>query len=127
VPDAAAYTAVLCRAPRCGAGDPGTVWSRSAAALRAAVATSRQGVLVSAGCLVGPAACGLRPSAPLVVVQPCDTDRNPTGPALRIGPLRTEADVDALAAWLRAGDLDGALRPAHLLDLHRRAAAAPRN
>lgn len=127
MPDAAAYTAVLCCAPRCGEGDPGTAWSDTATALRATVAAGRYGVLVSAGCLVGPAACGLRPSAPLVVVQPCDTDRNPTGPALRIGPLRTAADVDALAGWLRAGDLDAALLPAHLLDLHRRAAAAPLN
>jgi hypothetical protein len=63
----------------------------------------------------------------VVLVQACDARRRPTGVAVRVGPLRTSADVGALTAWLRAGRLDPAGLPARLLDLHRRAAAAPLN
>jgi hypothetical protein len=96
-------------------------------ALRGVVRSSRYGVLVTTGCLFGEAACGVRARAPVVLVQGCDADRMPTGPAVRIGPLRTGADVEVLASWLRAGHLDPGELPARLLDLHRRAAAAPLN
>lgn len=127
MPTAPAYTAVLCAAPGCGAADPATVGGRLGEALRAVVRASRHGILVTAGCTVGPAACRLRPAAPLVLVQPCDVERRPQGCAVRVGPLRTDGDVEAFAAWLRAGDLDPALLPAHLTDLQRLVAAAPRN
>lgn len=116
------YTAVTCVAPGCGLGDDATVGAHVVERLREVVRTSRHGVLVSAGCLVG-AACARRPVAPVVVVQPCDEDRRPTSAALAVGPLRTEADVEALGAWLCAGDLDPRLLPVHLLDIARRAAA----
>lgn len=126
-PATTGFTAVLCTAPGCGPGDAATVSGHLLATLRAVVRGSRHGLLVSAGCVVGSTACGLRPTAPMVLVQPCDAARHPVGPALRVGPLRTRADVDALGAWLRVGELDLALLPAHLRQLHRRVAAAQSN
>ena len=121
------FTTVVCQSPGCGHGDPRAVAGQLFAALRLAVRESRHGVLVSAGCLLGPSICGARATAPMVLVQACDAERRAVAPAMRVGPLRTVADVDALAAWLRAGDLDLGLLPAHLLTVHRRAAAAPLN
>ncbi|WP_300013934.1 hypothetical protein [Pseudonocardia sp.] len=119
------YTALACVAPGCGLADPATVGPALVEALRRAVRASGHGVLVSAGCPFA-GACGPRAVAPVVVVQPCDDERRPTSCALTVGPLRTEADVEAFTAWLRAGDLDPRLLPAHLLDAARRAAARGR-
>lgn len=113
------YTAVVCAARGCGLLDEATVAGRLVDAVRAAVAASGHGVMVTTGCLVG--ACGSRPAAPVLLVQPCDERRRPTRPALRIGTLRTSVDVDAVSAWLRAGRLDPALLPVHLVVPHRRA------
>ena len=109
------YTALSCVAPRCGAGNPATVGTDVVAALREAVRTSREGVLVSAGCFLGSGICAARAVAPVVVVQPCDEERRPTSCALVVGPLRTSADVQSLGGWLRTGDLDPRLLPPHLL------------
>lgn len=116
------YTALSCVAPRCGVDDPATVGPDVVDALREAVRASSHGVLISAGCVLGSGVCAARPAAPLVVVQPCDEERRPTSCALVIGPLRTGADVQAFAGWLRAGDLDARLLPPHLLAAARRAA-----
>lgn len=121
------FTVVLCTAPGCGLHDAATVTGRLVDALRGVVRESRFGVLVSTGCLLGGAACGLRATAPVVLVQPCDVERCPTAPAVRVGPLRTSADVATLAGWLRAGYLDAGRLPAHLLHVHRQAAAAQLN
>ena len=126
------FTVVMCTAPGCGTGDEATVAHALVQTLRDIVGASSLGVLVSTGCLLGPstvrgAACRMRAAAPVVLVQPCDADRRPTAHAVRIGPLRTAVDVDVLGGWLRAGRLDPGLLPVHLLVLHRRAAAAPRN
>lgn len=118
------YTVVTCVAPGCGLADDATVGSELVTALREVVRASGHGVLVSSGCMLR--GCARRPVAPVVVVQPCDDDRRPTSCALAVGPLRTSADVDACAAWLRAGDLDPRLLPPHLLDAARRA-ATPRH
>lgn len=115
------YTAVTCVAPRCGLADEGTVGAHVVESVREVVRAGRHGVLVSAGCMLG-ALCARRPVAPVVLVQPCDEDRRPTCHVVAVGPLRTEADVEALVAWLRTGDLDPRLLPAHLLDAARRAA-----
>jgi hypothetical protein len=80
--------------------------------LREAVRGSRGGVLVRAGCLLGAGCAG-----GFVVVQPCDDASRPTRPALRIGPVRTTADLAALGNWLGAGRLDPRELPAHLLGL----------
>ncbi|MBC9724909.1 hypothetical protein H8R17_08030 [Streptomyces sp. TRM68367] len=53
-------------------------------------------------------------------MQPCATDRRPTGPVVRLGPLVTEADAGAVGAWLRAGMPDDGTLPVRL-----RAAPAP--
>ncbi|HVL83869.1 MAG TPA: hypothetical protein VM367_06200 [Pseudonocardia sp.] len=121
------YTAVLCAAPGCGVGDPATVAGRLVDAVRAVVRAGRYGVLVTAGCTLGPSACRLRPTAPVLLVQPCNQARRPVAPAVRVGPLRTDGDVAAVARWLGEGDLDPALLPAHLTELQRLVAAAPGN
>jgi hypothetical protein len=119
----AGFTAVVCTAPGCGVGDRATVAHEVVDVLRDAVRASRHGVLVSTGCLCGAPACRQRAAAPIVVIQPCDAERRPSGRALPIGPLRTSVDVDTLGAWLRGGQLDPGLLPAHLLGLYRRAIA----
>jgi hypothetical protein len=121
----AGFTAVVCTAPGCGVGDPATVAGHLVDVVRDVVGSSRHGVMVATGCLLGALACRFRPAAPLLLVQPCDTARRPTAPVLRIGPLRTTVDVDAVGGWLCTDRLDPRLLPAHLLTLHRRAAAAP--
>jgi hypothetical protein len=113
------YTALVCAAPGCGLGDPATVAAHLVDVVRDAVGSSSHGILVSTGCLFDRASCRLRPTAPVVLVQPCDEERRPTAHATRIGPLRTMVDVESLGGWLRAGDLDPGLLPAHLLVLHR--------
>ena len=124
----AGFTAVLCTSPACGVGDEGTVTNGLIDALRAVVRSSRFGVLVTTGCLFGGVACGGKATrSPVVLVQACDTQRRPTGIAVRVGPMRTDADVEALVSWLRSGHLDAGALPARLLAMHRRAAAAPLN
>lgn len=113
------YTAVVCAAGRCGLGDDGTVAAPLVEAVRGAVAAGGHGVMVSTGCLFGPVTCRDRPAAPMLVVQPCDADRQPTAQAVLVGPLRTSADVDAVGTWLRAGRLDPAFLPAHLTESRR--------
>lgn len=109
------YTALSCVAPRCGLGDDATVGAEVVDALREVVRSSEQGVLVSSGCFLGAGVCAARPTAPVVVVQPCDDERRPVANALVIGPMRTSADVESFGGWLRAGLLDPRLLPAHLL------------
>jgi hypothetical protein len=126
-PRRAGYSVVMCTAAGCGLADPGTVGGRVVEELRAVVGASAHGVLVSAGCLLGRVACAARAAAPVVLVQPCDVERRPVAPVVRVGPLRTEADVQALGAWLRSGDLDPRLLPGHLLGIQHRVAAAGLN
>jgi hypothetical protein len=58
--------------------------------------------MVSTGCLEKVLHCrserGVYPA-----VQACGSDRRPVGGVLRLGPLATEADAEAVGAWLRAG------------------------
>jgi hypothetical protein len=121
------FTAVACRSEGCADGDAATVADDLFSALRTAVRDSRHGVLVSAGCLLGQSICGARATAPVVLVQRCNTERRPVGAGVRIGPLRTAADVEAVVAWLRSGALDPRRLPAHVLSLHCGMSAAPLN
>lgn len=87
--------------------------------LRECIRQCRHGVLVSAGCLLGPLACHARAGAvaqagPLVLVQRCSTDREPVGAPLWVGPIVTEADVLAVRRWLVGGELTVTDLPAHL-------------
>jgi hypothetical protein len=116
----AGYTVVACAAVPCR-GEPADALR---AALRDCVAGSAMGVLVVAGCTMGPTGCRLRRPGPVVVVQPCDAERRPLGAAVRIGPVRSAGDVDAVRDWLRAARFDPAALPARLTALH---GAATRN
>jgi hypothetical protein len=58
----------------------------------------------------------------MLVVQPCDTARRPTGPAIHVGPIGP-ADVDAVAAWLASTPLDPNGLPPRLAGLRARSVA----
>jgi hypothetical protein len=96
-------------------------------ALRAVVRSSTHGVLVTAGCRLGPLACRTREHGPLLMVQPCDVDRRPVGCAVLVGPVRAGGDVAAVEAWLRGGRYDPALLPVHLWAAQRAVRGAARN
>lgn len=116
------HVLVLCGAPTCA----GEVHAQALEALAEVVRTSSHGMLVRGGCTSGPVACRLRPAGPMLVVQACDARLHATAPALRVGPLRGRADVDAVAAWLRDG-ADPARLPGHLVATHRTMSAAAQN
>jgi hypothetical protein len=92
-----------------------------------AVVCTAPGVLVVAGCTLGAVVCRLRPPAPLVVVQPCDVQRRPIGPAVRVGPLRSRADVTELVLWLGRARFDVDALPDRLAVTHRAVGAATVN
>ncbi|MEU8029599.1 hypothetical protein AB0C13_13350 [Streptomyces sp. NPDC049099] len=75
--------------------------------------------MVSTGCLGTVLHCrsgrGLH-----AAVQPCGVDGRPSSVVVRLGPLVTEADAEAVGAWLRAGMPDDGTLPDRL-----RAAPAP--
>jgi hypothetical protein len=97
------YTVVVCAA--C-APDGG---SAALDALRATVRRSPHGMLVTAGCPWERAACaGPGQGVVTVVVQPCDVDRRPDGPAHRLGPVGAK-DVRAVCRWLERGDWNAPL------------------
>lgn len=106
------FTAALCRAAPCLHGEAGTGLR---ARLAATVRRSPHGVLVSTGCLLRSNRCrapATHDSGSYLVVQPCDTDRRPRGPAIALGPILGRADADAVAVWLATGNLDpGLLHP----------------
>ena len=117
------YTLVICLARACGTEQT----NRAAAALRECVRSSRHAVLIVSGCSLGAVGCRLRPPGPVVLVQPCDIHRRPIGPAIRVGPLRTDDDVAAVQAWIRTARFDLALLPPRLVTLHRATRAAMHN
>jgi hypothetical protein len=117
------YTMVACAAVPCRGAHADDL----RAALRGCVAGSAHGVLVVAGCTMGPTGCRLRAPGPVLVVQPCDGERRPIGAAIRVGPVRTARDVEDVRDWLGAGRLDPGALPAHLTALHRWVATASRN
>ena len=119
----AGYTVLRCAAPECGSA----MVTELLAVLRECVSSSRGGVLVSTDCTFGRLACRLRPSGPVLLVQPCDGERRPTRSAVRVGPLRTLDDVAAVQDWLRAGWINAAGLPARLTALDRDTRAAATN
>jgi hypothetical protein len=46
--------------------------------------------------------------------QPCAVDRRPTGGVVRIGPIVTVADAEAVGVWLRGGMPDDGTLPERL-------------
>lgn len=109
------FTAVVCNGNGCGR-QHGELVLRG---LRESIRRCRHGVLVSAGCLLGPLGCHAlrhsgRPKGAMLVVQPCSVQREPTGAPLWVGPLATADDVATVCRWLEAGDLHVRGLPAHL-------------
>ncbi|WP_234357123.1 hypothetical protein [Streptomyces sp. NBRC 110028] len=88
--------------------------------LRKAVQSSSHGVLVSTGCLGKILDCRRPHHGLYAAVQQCAVDRKPSGPVVRVGPIVTVADADALGTWLRRGMPDDGAQPDRL-----RAAPAP--
>ena len=117
------FTLVLCGAGGCH----NDVAAEARSMLRGHVKTTRHGMLVVSGCSLSPALCRFRSEGPVLIVQPCDADRQPTSPLIRVGPLRTISDVVAVRQWLRGGTLDAHALPVHLTGLHRNAFAAASN
>ncbi|NJP15658.1 MULTISPECIES: hypothetical protein [Streptomyces] len=88
--------------------------------LRRAVRACSHGVMISTGCLDRFLNC--RAGRGLyAAVQPCAADRRPLGVVVRLGPIATRADAEAVAAWLQAGMPDDGSLAESLL-----AAPAPR-
>ena len=84
--------------------------------LRATVRSCPHGVLVAAGCMLGPLTCAARPDRPgvLVLLQPCSTDRTPTGSAMWVGPINDRFDAADVADWVRRGEWSLDSLPRHL-------------
>ncbi|WP_217238524.1 hypothetical protein [Streptomyces sp. AC555_RSS877] len=108
------FTLVVCAS--CHAGT-----SRLMDGLRRAVRGCPHGVLVSTGCLAKVLHCR-RDRGLHAAVQPCTADRRPAGAVVRLGPLVTAADAEAVGTWLRAGMPDDGTLPDRL-----RAAPAPQH
>ncbi|MDJ1132168.1 hypothetical protein [Streptomyces iconiensis] len=103
------FTLVVCTTCRTAAEE------RALERLRVAVRSCPHGVLVTGGCLRLFLSCSSARGF-YAVVQPCTKDREPSGPLVRIGPVRGAADAEAVCLWLRTGmpgDADGSL-PARL-------------
>ena len=129
------FTVLLCQQPRChgtpdvdggnessaGGLDHGPArvepdHQRVRAALGHTVRSSPHGVLLLAECLFGACRTPEAAGGLLAVVQPCVGEgRDPCGPPLRVGPIRTEHDLTAVCRWLRSGPRDAAGLPWHLL------------
>ncbi|OIJ97678.1 hypothetical protein [Streptomyces monashensis] len=108
------FTLVVCGSCRTAAGN------QVMEGLRRAVRACPHGVMVSTGCLEMVLHCrggrGVHAAA-----QPCEADRRPSGAVVRLGPLVSEADAEAVAAWLGAGMPEDGTLPDRL-----RTAPAPR-
>lgn len=111
-----AFTVVACRHHACEPNGDLPVLEMLAEAVRCC----RHGVLVSATCPLPHACPGLAGRAALgagatVFVQPCTTqDRSPYGPAVRLGPIRTMAELLDACAWIVRDEGHG-IPPQHLL------------
>lgn len=106
----AGVTVVRCGARACphtAAGPAG--WD---AELRATVRATPHAILVAVTCVLGGHCTGTAAAGPHVVVQPCDVERRPCGPAALLGPVHEPADVGELCAWV--GDA-AAPAPSHLV------------
>ncbi|MEU8029616.1 hypothetical protein AB0C13_13435 [Streptomyces sp. NPDC049099] len=108
------FTLVVCAACRDAANE------HVMDVLRRAVRACPHGVMVSTGCLDQFMHCRTGRGV-YAAVQPCVADRRPTGAVVRLGPLASRADAEAVAAWLHAGMPADAGLPESL-----RAAPAPR-
>jgi hypothetical protein len=106
------FTLVVCSSCR-------VATDQVAGVLRRAVRGCPHGVMVSTGCLERVLHC-CRDRGLHAAMQPCAVDRRPTGGVVRIGPIITVADAEAVGVWLRGGMPDDGTLPERL-----RAAPAP--
>lgn len=102
-----AFTAVVCTG--CGALSTSVLEG-----LRKTIGRCPHGVLVRADCILGRFSCAARPAGVMVLIQPCSTDRAPTGSGLWIGPVATADDIRTLRTWLERGDLTARSLPRSL-------------
>ena len=102
-------------------------------ALRETIRRCPHGILLSAGCLLGQLWCHSgrnrtpRLAGPIVLVQPCTTTRQPVGPAIPVGPLRTAQDLAVLGSWLEQAPHDHNGLPARLREIRRHQPNATHN
>ncbi|MFD4790957.1 hypothetical protein ACFWN1_28695 [Streptomyces sp. NPDC058459] len=82
--------------------------------LRQVARSSPHGVMVATACLDSVLRC--RATAGLhAAVQPCTTDRRPSGGAVLVGPIATAADAEAVCSWIETGMRDDGTLPRGLL------------
>jgi hypothetical protein len=84
--------------------------------LRASVRRCPHGMLVITACLLGQFTCATRPShnGVMLVLQPCSTDRIPTGPPQWVGPVNNSVDARTVRDWLEQGNWERHRLPDHL-------------
>lgn len=111
---------------RCSTSHPFTVAiCRSCAAepaaqllqmLRASIRRCPNAMLVTTGCVLGQLTCATRPplEGVILLLQPCSTQRIPTGPAQWMGPVDDTEDARAVCDWLEQGNWERHTLPAHL-------------
>lgn len=93
--------------------------------LRDTIRRCPHGVLLTSGCILGHLWCRAirsrtpRLAGPIVLVQPCTTERRPIGPAIPVGPLRTLEDLTALGRWLERAPHRNHGLPARLRQIQR--------
>lgn len=110
-----AFTVVVCSG--CGRGPDTPPAEAVLCALGDVVRRCPHGILVSVPCLFGPAFCADLPFDGVVAaLQPCTTDRAPTGPAYFVGPIRGPEDAARLGSWVREGRWRVGLLPVHMQD-----------
>lgn len=111
----AGFTALVCGEPRCPHARKHV---RAMDELRGAVRQCPHAVLVRAGCVFGGSCrAGGAGAGSMVLIQPCDRDRQPRGAAVLAGPLHEPGDVAELCGWLIQGLPVGLPLPAHLRPL----------
>jgi hypothetical protein len=116
-PPETAFTAVLCQF--CNTDTELPVLQ----SLRDTIRRCPHGILLTSGCVVGRLWCRSirtrtpRLAGPIVLVQPCTKARQPVGPAIPVGPLRTIEDLTALGNWLERSPHNHRGLPARLRQL----------
>ena len=105
------FTVILC--DTCGDRE-----SPHLSSLRQTIRRTLHGMLVRVPCPFGQMWCHTRKApgngGPVLLVQPCTTDRRPLGPAILIGPVHTVEDFVSVARWLDTTPMDVDLLPSHL-------------
>jgi hypothetical protein len=104
------FTVVVCTA--CTADDDLSVIDE----LRPAIRRCPRAMLVAAACMLGPLTCASRPAGcgVMAVLQPCTSDRVPSGPPRWIGPITDRGEAAVLRDWLERGHWEKLPPPSEL-------------